>query len=116
MVYNLTKEGVDTNVKLCASCHVGRRTQRSAVVIFSYLMNFCAVHSFVITNSNFACTDAEVNFLKALAKANDLVRPLQVERCNAHIPRAIHQNLVTQLSIEERPGEAPPAERDKTAE
>lgn len=91
--YNMTKGGVDTNDKLCATYNVGRRTRRWPMVVFFHLINVCAINALVIYNStNNGNPLNRRNFLKKLGR--ELAEPYQIERKNdSHIPRNIRKRL-----------------------
>ncbi|GLV46045.1 uncharacterized protein CBL_05132 [Carabus blaptoides fortunei] len=111
--YNMTKGGVDTNDKLCATYNVGRRTRRWPVAIFFHLINVCAINALVIYNSgNNGNPLNRREFLKKLGR--ELAEPFQRERMDdPHIPRNIRKRLYTHFD-EETVVEPPAAAVPKT--
>ncbi|GLV40940.1 hypothetical protein CBL_08514 [Carabus blaptoides fortunei] len=110
---NMTKDGVDTNDKLCATYNVGRRTRRWPVAIFFHLINVCAINALVIYN--FGNNGNPLNrreFLKKLGR--ELAEPFQRERMDdPHISRNIKKRLYTHFD-EETVVEPPAAAVPKT--
>lgn len=100
--YNLTKGGVDSNDKLCATDDVGRRTRRWPVVIFFHLINIAAINAKVIYQANSGNFENRSSFLKELAY--EMVRPWQVMRVqDSHIPKAIRKRLREELNLPDDP-------------
>lgn len=110
--YNLTKGGVDTADKLCATYNVGRRTRRWPMVLFFHLLNTSAINARVICISNTDNSFERSTFLKQLA--HELVRPLQIIRSqDSHIPKNIRKRLREELNIPEEPIPEQPAGQRK---
>lgn len=106
--YNMTKGGVDTNDKLCATYNVGRRTRRWPVVIFFHLINVVAINARVICISNSENVTDRSLFLKQLAYK--LVKPLQIHRSqDSHIPRSIRTRIREELNLPAEPVPDQPA-------
>lgn len=90
--YNMTKGGVDTNDKLCATYNVARRTKRWPMVIFFHLFNVAAINAYVIYNINNNSKTSRREFLKKTAV--ELVKSFKTKRAEiACLPRALKRRL-----------------------
>lgn len=100
--YNLTKGGVDTVDKLCASYNVARNTRRWPMVVFFSMLNVAGINSYIIHSTNNNEKLLRRQYLRQLADA------LVKENVQTRKPTSLHSDLKlkvlkrkAQLGVEE---------------